>query len=224
MSLDIQNIIAVGETSEVEFKTCFFDDRIEFTNPGGLFGNLKPEDLLSDNYPAKHRNRLLAEAFYLAGEVEKYGTAFIRIRKSLESYPELEIKIIDLSDFIKVELGTKDVTKDVGLNVRKNGVKDGVLNGVKDITEDVGLNVGKNDGLNGVKDVRKDVRKGLNVISLKILEIISQNPEITVPEIEKIVDLTQRTVMRYISKLKGDKYIKRIGGRKDGYWKILKNE
>ena len=42
------------------------------------------------------------------------------------------------------------------------------------------------------------------------------NREITVPEIEKIVDLTQRTVMRYISKLKGDKYIKRIGGRKDG--------
>jgi len=34
-----------------------FDDSIEFSNPGGLIGGLKIEDLETDNYQAKHRNR-----------------------------------------------------------------------------------------------------------------------------------------------------------------------
>ena len=191
---EIRNIIFSVESKDVEFKSTnkIFDDRIEFSNPGRLFGNLKPEDLLSDNYPAKHRNRLLAEAFYLAGKVEKYGTGFIRIRKSLESYPELGIKIIDLSDFIKVELGTKDVTKDVGLNVRKGGVK----GGVKEISE----------------------------IQILIFAVIKRNPRITFSEIIKNTGIARRTVERSISFLKNGKYIKREGGRKNGYWEILKNE
>ncbi|MDO8952056.1 MAG: putative DNA binding domain-containing protein [Draconibacterium sp.] len=198
-----------------------FDNKIEFSNPGGLLGDLKIEDLLTDSYQAKHRNKLLAEAFYLTGEIEKYGTGFIRIRKAMEEYPELQINILSSSDFMRIELLVKsDVTKDVGLNVGLNvgkyGVQNDGLNGAKDGAKEGVINVRK--------DVRKDVRKELNLISLKILETISQNPEITVPEIEKIVDLTQRTVMRYISKLKSDNYIKRIGGRKNGYWKILKNE
>jgi ATP-dependent DNA helicase RecG len=205
-----------------------FDDRIEFSNPGGLFGNLKPEDLLSDNYPAKHRNRLLAEAFYLAGEVEKYGTGFIRIRKSLESYPELGIKIIDLSDFIKVELGTKDVTKDVGLNVRKGGVKGGVkdvgLNGVKDITKDGGIIVGKDVGLNVRKGGVKGGEKEISEIQILIFAVIKRNPRITFSEIIKNTGIARRTVERSISFLKNGKYIKREGGRKNGYWEILKNE
>ena len=178
-----------------------FDDIIEFSNPGGLFGNLKPEDLLSDSYPAKHRNRLLAEAFYLAGEVEKYGTGFIRIRKSLESYPELAIKIIDLSDYIKVELETKDVTK--------SGVKDGILNGGKG--KDVGLNVGINVGINVGKEV-------------EVLKIIQAKPKITIHEIAEILGLTNRTVERYISSLKEANRIKRTGSKKTGNWEIINYE
>ncbi|MCK5914023.1 MAG: putative DNA binding domain-containing protein, partial [Desulfuromusa sp.] len=55
-----------------------FDEHVEFVNPGELFGKLKIESLYTDFYRASHRNKLLAEAFYLTGEVEKYGTGFIR--------------------------------------------------------------------------------------------------------------------------------------------------
>lgn len=66
-----------------------FDEHVEFMNPGELFGNLKLEALKTDFYRASHRNKLLAEAFYLTGEVERYGTGFIRIRKRLDTdYPD----------------------------------------------------------------------------------------------------------------------------------------
>src|SRR3990167_1212804 len=39
------------------------------------------------------RNKLVAEAFYLTGNIEKYGSGFIRIRKSLRDYPEIKFEI-----------------------------------------------------------------------------------------------------------------------------------
>ena len=100
-----------------------FDNAIEFVSPGKLMGNLRVEDLMTDYYTAIHRNKLLCEAFYLLGEVEKYGTGFIRIRKQLLNYPDIKFEI-DNSDgyFVKVTLSLisneyktiKDVGKDVG--------------------------------------------------------------------------------------------------------------
>ena len=47
-------------TSDIVIK--IFDNRIVFTNPGRLYGNLTL-DLKRDDYAPAHRNRLLAEAF-----------------------------------------------------------------------------------------------------------------------------------------------------------------
>jgi len=86
-----------------------FDDRIEFTNPGSFMGNLKPEDLYKDDYKAFHRNKLLAEAFYLTGDVEKYGTGFIRIRKYLEEYPDVSYSVSSDGYFVQVIVNERKV-------------------------------------------------------------------------------------------------------------------
>ncbi|MBN1546006.1 MAG: hypothetical protein JW902_05030 [Syntrophaceae bacterium] len=44
------------------------------TSPGRLYGNLTIADLMRDDYASSIRNKLLAECFYLIGEIEKYGT------------------------------------------------------------------------------------------------------------------------------------------------------
>ena len=46
-------------------------------------------DLEKDDYVSSIRNKLLAEAFYLTGDIEKYGTGFVRIRKMLQDYKNL---------------------------------------------------------------------------------------------------------------------------------------
>ncbi len=83
-----------------------FDKHVEFVNPGELFGKLKLEALYTDFYRASHRNKLLAEAFYLTGEVEKYGTGFIRIRNFLkDDYSDTVLVLDSDSGVFRVSVG-----------------------------------------------------------------------------------------------------------------------
>jgi ATP-dependent DNA helicase RecG len=81
-----------------------FDDRIVFTNPGRLMGNLTVADLQRDDYVSVLRNKLLAEAFYLTGDIEKYGTGFVRVREWLRTYPEVSYSLEEIGDFFKVDI------------------------------------------------------------------------------------------------------------------------
>jgi ATP-dependent DNA helicase RecG len=47
------------------------------------------KDLITDSYSASTRNKLIAEAFYLTNDIEKYGSGFIRIRKAITEYPTM---------------------------------------------------------------------------------------------------------------------------------------
>ena len=55
-------------------------------------------------YVSSLRNRLLAEAFSLTGDIERYGTGFVRIREILQAYPEIVLRVEEMGDFFKVEL------------------------------------------------------------------------------------------------------------------------
>lgn len=73
-----------------------FDDRIILSNPGKLYGKLRIADIERDDYVSSLRNRLLAEMFYLTGDIERYGTGFIRIRESLKDYPDVAISVEEM--------------------------------------------------------------------------------------------------------------------------------
>ena len=81
--------------SDIQIK--IFDDQISIFSPGLLYGGLKLDELKSDNYKSRLRNKLVAEAFYLTGNIEKYGSGFIRIRKALREYPEVSFKAEEMS-------------------------------------------------------------------------------------------------------------------------------
>ena len=81
-----------------------FDDRIIITNPGRLYGRLTLAELEGNDYVSSLRNRLIAEAFYLTGDIERYGTGYVRIREYLKSYPEVALAVEEMGDFFKVEL------------------------------------------------------------------------------------------------------------------------
>ena len=57
-------------------------------------------------------------------------------------------------------------------------------------------------------------------MSGKIIEMISENANITIPEIAAVLEVTERTVERAINKLKTENKIERIGAKKGGYWQI----
>ena len=81
-----------------------FDHKISFSNPGKLYGGLTVQDLKRDDYVSSLRNKLLAEMFYLLGEIEKYGTGLVRIRKVLKAFPGLVMRLEEIGNYFKVDL------------------------------------------------------------------------------------------------------------------------
>jgi ATP-dependent DNA helicase RecG len=86
-----------------------FDDSIEISNPSNFYGNITLEDLDTDSYKPKHRNRLLIEMFYLMGAIEKYGTGIMRVKKWMLDYPELTFTIQSRSGSIVASLALNNV-------------------------------------------------------------------------------------------------------------------
>ncbi|SEM27239.1 ATP-dependent DNA helicase RecG [bacterium A37T11] len=67
-----------------------FDNKITFYNPGALYRGITLSELKGDHYQAQARNKLIAEAFYLTKDIEKYGSGFSRIRQEVATYPTME--------------------------------------------------------------------------------------------------------------------------------------
>jgi len=54
-----------------------------------------------------------------------------------------------------------------------------------------------------------------------IIGLIKENPGITQPTLANKFNVDLKTIKRDMEKLKAENKIIRIGGRKNGYWKIL---
>jgi ATP-dependent DNA helicase RecG len=70
---------------------------------------------------------LIAEAFYLTGDIEKYGSGFVRIRKEIKEYPTMKMEFGEIqSGFLFTMSYTKQKTSlvenDVGVNVGVNAI------------------------------------------------------------------------------------------------------
>ncbi|MDR2854533.1 MAG: HTH domain-containing protein, partial [Prevotellaceae bacterium] len=95
------------------------------------------------------------------------------------------------------------------------GVKDGA-NGEK-----LGVKLGVNDkrlGVNTEKFLVNDKKFPVN--GLKILKLIEQTPQITIIELSKQLNISDRAVKNNINKLKSLGILSREGADKNGYWEI----
>ena len=112
--------------SDIQVK--IFDKQITIFSPGTFYGKLTVADVQADNYRSSLRNKLVAEGFYLVHAIEKYGSGFIRIRKALLDYPEVEFTVEEkfggvVATFTQLESQT---------GAEGEGVSDGVNEGVNE--------------------------------------------------------------------------------------------
>jgi ATP-dependent DNA helicase RecG len=186
--------------SPIDVQIKIFDNYITFYNPGGLYGNLTIEQLQKDNYQANTRNRLIAESFYLIGEIEKYGSGFLRIRREIKDYPTMKLTIDEAPNGLITSL--KYVQQKISKEREKiDNVVDSVVDNVVD----------------GVVDNVVDNEE-------RIITLLVQNNKYSASELANYVNLTQRTVQRYLKNLQEKGIIQRIGPAKGGYWKIVKQK
>jgi ATP-dependent DNA helicase RecG len=83
------------ETSNAPVRVTWYDDRVEFWNPGGPYGSVTPENFgrpgLTD-----YRNPTLAESMKVLGYVQKFGRGIAATRKAMSDLgspaPEFEVE------------------------------------------------------------------------------------------------------------------------------------
>ena len=171
-----------------------FDDRIDFFNPGNLFGGITIELLLSGNYSSKTRNKLVAKVFKEIGLIERYGSGIIRIRRICKEYGIIEPKFEEVLNGFRVIL-FKEKLKAVG-----DVIQDDIDRVTNKVTDKV---------TNKVTDNQK-----------KIIYLLREDSGITTVELAKKVGISQRKIKENIGKLKKIGLLSRIGPARGGYWEV----
>lgn len=178
-----------------------FDDRIEFYNPGGLFGGITIDDLLSGNYTSKSRNKLLAKAFKEIGLIERYGSGIRRIRTICADYGLREPQFREMGNGFLVTIYKQR---------KSSGYQSDVLNRA--------LVTDQPEGFEGLS-------KGLNEGLKSVLRLIVLHPGIQAKQLEALLsDRSLKTIERQIAVLIQQQRIERRGSRKTGgYFSLESN-
>ena len=121
----INAVVHRDYTNHSDIQIKIFDNQITIFSPGKLYGGLTVADLNTDTYQSRTRNKLIAEAFYLTNNIEKYGSGFIRIRKELKAYPDIALEIAEIGDGLLLSFA-RHVNEGVneGVNVLYRCIKD----------------------------------------------------------------------------------------------------
>lgn len=95
-------IVHRSYTDPCDIQIKFFDYEISIFSPGTFYGGISVADIQADNYRSSLRNKLVAEGFYLINAIEKYGSGFIRIRKALQDYPDIDFEVKEFAGGVMV--------------------------------------------------------------------------------------------------------------------------
>lgn len=93
-----------------EIQIKIYDDHLTIWNPGTLPFDLTVEDLYRE-HPSHPRNKLIAEVFYLAGYIEKWGSGTLRVISSFREYGLPEPKFRAVGEGFLLEFW-KDILND----------------------------------------------------------------------------------------------------------------
>jgi len=143
---------------------------------------------------------------------------------------ESDITKIDLTNFGQAE-NSEEIRKKFGTISERLGLsKEGNKQFLQDNFSLILAYLQENFGVSSGK-LRDSFGKGFGKGSEKtiptsffIFELLTIYSEITAVEIGKIIGISDRSVEKHISRLKKVTLIKRVGGRKEGYWEIIKQE
>ena len=171
-------------------------DSFEFTNPGIL--KLPLEDIYRGGN-SKSRNPHMQTMLRLVGFGDNAGSGFPTILDAWKSEGWVEPQLIDDTNLNQVTLVMK----------MERVSDENVIENVIEISEEK------------IKQLIPEYSKKKLTKVREILKMISKNPNISIDELRVALDVTDRTIARYISELKNKGIIERKGPDNGGEWKIL---
>lgn len=179
-----------------------FDNRVDITNPGGLPGDLKPEEFGTRSVL---RNPILASLLLRIDYIEKMGTGINRIKNAVSSLGKSTVGF-GYTGFFTTTFNR--IIPDKTTNKMSGEI-------IADVS-------GKTTNKTTEKKLRKR-NYGKGSVN-QILNLIQNNPSIKMQQIATQLGITDDGVYYHIRNLTKKNIIRRIGGRKQGYWEIIEND
>ncbi|MBI5846233.1 MAG: DUF4062 domain-containing protein [Deltaproteobacteria bacterium] len=196
-------------TSNGSVQVMLFADRLEVWNPGRLPSSLTLQRLREPHGSVPH-NPLLAEPLYLTKYIERMGTGTgDMIRRCRDAgLPEPEFRMTDGFALTIPRLsatepdGSWETLESSGETAKSSG--------------ETAKSSGETPESSG------ETPESSGETGEKIVELMRENPEITIPEIAGLMGKTTRAIEKQVQRLKSDGAIARIGPTKGGHWEVSK--
>lgn len=174
-------------------QVAVYDDRVEVTSPGMLYGGLTIEQIKEGG--SKIRNRCIAEVFSRMKIIESWGTGIKRMFSSCKEYGIREPELVEIGDSFRVNL-YRPSYKVIDQSVPKSEPES-----IPEITP-------------------KSVLEKLNKTQRKIIDIILENPKVTQSEIAEQLNISISAVKKSMKEIANAGILVRIGANKGGYWEV----
>ena len=195
--------------TEIQIK--MFDDRLVFESPGKLPGQVKPSNIRTTHFSRNPKIAAFLKAYHY---VKEFGEGMDRICREQEANGA-QAPSFRTDDFI-----LKITIPKVNEKVNENGGK--VTEKVNENDEKVTVKVNENRQRLIEKLIEKAKANGdkLTENRITILELMTDNPYVSVVELAKTIGISVNSIMRNIDYLRG-KYLRRVGPDKGGFWEII---
>ena len=195
--------------TEIQIK--MFDDRLVFESPGKLPGQVKPSNIRNTHFSRNPKIAAFLKAYHY---VKEFGEGMDRICREQEANGA-QAPSFRTDDFI-----LKITIPKVNEKVNENGGK--VTEKVNENDEKVTVKVNEKRQQLIEKLIKKAKANGdkLTENRITILELMIDNPYVSVVEIAKTIGISVNSIMRNIDYLRG-KYLRRVGPDKGGFWEII---
>ena len=202
-----RNCLEIGSEVHIDM----FDDRIEIYSPGGMVSGISLEGKNLLKIPSKRRNPILADIFSRLKYMERRGSGFKKILADYEGqveFDETKMPVFDAdNDDFTLTLYNLNYGTNYATQVNENVIEN-IIENVIEISEEK------------MKQLMPEYSKKKLAKAYEILKMISENPNISIDELRIALDVTDRTIARYISELKDKGIIERKGPDNGGKWVI----
>ncbi|MCL2864598.1 MAG: putative DNA binding domain-containing protein [Lachnospiraceae bacterium] len=206
-------------------QVAIYDDRVEVTSPGTLFGGLTLSDALSGR--SKIRNKVVANVFNEMEIMESWGSGLKRIMERAEEFGLQEPAFVEMDGSFRVNLFRNVVENKIGFETAsKAAPKSGIVpktapkSGIVPKTALYNETELESVLATIINDNNKMKIMALTGLQRKILAYIVMNPSMTRVEIGDKVKKSRTTVRMNISTLRDAGLIEFIGSSKSGKWII----
>lgn len=192
---------------------CFLDiynDRAVTRNPTRITPNTTEGSLPIEQLTNYTKNPLLVGTFRQLQWVEDLGSGKVNILKYAPLYyPDFKIFIEDGVQF-QFTITYAPESSDVPNSGQVSGTMSGTVRNYEKMTETQHANIAR------LSDTNPEL--------VQILNLIKRDPTITQAEMAEEIGVAEKTIFRYLAKLKAKNIIRRVGPATfGGKWEIIKN-